>query len=55
MAFTRRGNYIGDSDPDAEERFDHCDCCGQMMDMDEEMSDGTCYHCIEKREELDNE
>lgn len=22
-----------------------------MMDMDEEMSDGTCYSCIEKRDE----
>lgn len=53
--FNRRGNYIGDSDPNAEERFDHCSECGQMMDMDEEMSDGTCYSCIERLEEEQQE
>ena len=32
--FNRRGNFIGDSNPDEEERFDSCSECGQMMDMD---------------------
>ena len=43
--FNRRGNFIGDSNPDEEERFDSCSECGQMMDMDHEMFEGVCYRC----------
>ena len=53
MSFNRRGNYIGDSNPDCEERFCVCNCCCQMFDMDSE-GDGeseTCTECTEKDKE----
>ena len=49
--FTRGGNYIGDSDPSAEEEFCQCNCCNKMFEMGEEGEGETCFECIEKDQE----
>lgn len=53
MSFNRRGNYVGDSDPSAEEQFVRCNCCTKMFELGEEGEDETCFECAEKDQEIE--